>query len=57
MEYVTGKSIKTILESQVSKEAQLMTDELNVYTHAGKPFASHGTAEHGKGEYVKQYVD
>jgi hypothetical protein len=36
----------------MSKEAQLMTDELNVYTQADMSFASHETVEHGKGEYV-----
>jgi transposase-like protein len=53
MEHVTGKNIKATLEAQVSKDAQLMTDELNVYTEAGKSFASHETVEHGKGEYVR----
>ncbi|HLX57948.1 MAG TPA: IS1595 family transposase [Ktedonobacteraceae bacterium] len=53
MEHVTGKNIKQTLEVQVSKDALLMTDELNVYTEAGKSFASHETVEHGKGEYVR----
>src|ERR1700732_5090479 len=53
MEHVTGKNIKATLEAQVSKDAQLMTDELNVYADAGKAFASHETVEHGKGEYVR----
>src|SRR5260370_843114 len=53
IEHVTRKNIKATLEAQVSKEAQLMTDELNVYVEAGKSFASHETVEHGKGEYVR----
>lgn len=53
MEHVTGKNIKEALQAQVSKDAPLMTDELNVYTEAGKSFASHETVEHGKGEYVR----
>lgn len=53
MEHVTGKNIKETLEAQVSKDAHLMTDELNVYREPGKAFASHETVEHGKGEYVR----
>lgn len=53
MEHVTGKNIKSTLEAQVSKEARLMTDELNVYIQPGQAFASHETVEHGKGEYVR----
>ena len=50
---VTGKNIKSTLEAQVSKEARLMTDELNVYIQPGQGFVSHETVEHGKGEYVR----
>jgi transposase-like protein len=53
MKRLTGKNIKSTLEAQVSKDAQLMTDELNVYTEVGKSFASHETIEHGKGEHVR----
>lgn len=53
MEHVTGKNIKSTLEAQVSKEARLMTDELNVYIQPGQAFASHETVEHGKSEYVR----
>lgn len=53
MEHVTGKNIKQTLEAQVSKDAHLMTDELNVYVEPGKAFASHEAVEHGKGEYVR----
>jgi hypothetical protein len=30
-----------------------MTDEAGVYEKIGKPFASHDTVEHGRGEYVR----
>jgi molybdenum-dependent DNA-binding transcriptional regulator ModE len=53
MEHVTGKNIKSTLEAQVSKEARLMTDELNVYIQPGQAFVSHEIVEHGKGEYVR----
>ncbi len=47
------QNIKQTLHEQVSKEARLMTDELNVYIQSGQAFASHETVEHGKGEYVR----
>jgi len=53
IEHATGKNIKSALEAQVSKEARLMTDELNVYIQPGQAFASHEMVEHGKGEYVR----
>lgn len=53
MHKVTGENMKQVLNEQVSKEARLMTDELNVYNEPGKAFASHETVAHGEGEYVR----
>ncbi len=53
MEKVTGKNIASTLHPQVSKEARLMADELNVYIQSGQAFASHETVGHSKGEYVR----
>lgn len=50
---VTAKTLKPILVSQISKDANLMTDEAKVYTHIGKEFASHNVVNHSAGEYVR----
>ena len=50
---VTGKTLKGILQSQVAKDANLMTDELNTYKTIGKEFATHQVVCHSRGEYVR----
>lgn len=53
MKHVTGENIKEVLQENVEPTARLMTDGYQVYTAAGKEFASHETVNHGAGEYVR----
>lgn len=53
MKHVTGKNVKKVLQENVDPQANLMTDELNVYHKPGKEFASHEMVYHGQGEYVR----
>lgn len=50
---VTAVNVREVLLSYVDPSARLMTDEAGVYKKIGRPFASHDTVEHGKGEYVR----
>jgi transposase-like protein len=43
-------TIKAILETNMSKSSQLMTDKAGVYLKIGKEFAAHHSVDHGKGE-------
>jgi transposase-like protein len=50
---VTSKNVRQILWSNVDPDANLMTDENNVYEGPGKVFASHETVNHSKEEFVR----
>lgn len=50
---VTGKTLRPILFTQVSRESALMTDTAGGYHQIGKQFARHETVDHGKDEYVR----
>jgi transposase-like protein len=50
---VTGKTLRPILNAQISKDATLMTDEAKVYHQFGRVFADHQTVNHGINEYVR----
>jgi transposase-like protein len=50
---VTAKTLKPILNAQISKVARLMTDDAKVYTKVGREFAQHGIVNHSAGEYVR----
>lgn len=50
---VTGKTLAPILRTHVRRESALMTDEAGQYRNVGLEFASHGTVNHGKDEYVR----
>lgn len=50
---VTGKTLREVLNNNVSKEAHLMTDEHSGYTKVGREYASHGTTAHSRGEYAR----
>jgi transposase-like protein len=50
---VTALNVREVLLAHVDQSARLMTDEANVYTRIGLPFASHDTVAHGKREYVR----
>jgi transposase-like protein len=50
---VTAKTLKPILDAQISKKARLMTDDLKVYTKLGREFSEHGVVNHSAGEYAR----
>jgi hypothetical protein len=50
---VSGKTLRPILRTQVSRKSALMTDEGGQYYHAGKEFARHETINHSADEYVR----
>lgn len=50
---VTAKTLRPILESQVSGKSYLMTDESPVYPKLGRAFSGHGTVNHSIEEYVR----
>jgi transposase-like protein len=50
---VTAKNVREVLLGNVEPSARLMTDESNIYTRVGSPFASHETVKHGLYEYVR----
>jgi transposase-like protein len=50
---VTAKNVKQILDSHVSKNARLMTDESHVYKTPGQEFADHQTVNHSAKQYVR----
>lgn len=49
---VNAKTLRSVLEANVSKSAHLMTDEHSGYTLVGREFASHGVTRHSRGEYA-----
>jgi transposase-like protein len=50
---VNAKTLRVVLEENVSKSARLMTDEASAYTKIGREFASHGVTVHSTGEYAR----
>ncbi|UTP39589.1 IS1595 family transposase [Phenylobacterium sp. LH3H17] len=46
--------ITLVVEANLHREANLLTDESRMYTVVGKTFASHNTVNHSKGEYVNR---
>ncbi len=50
---VNAKTLRVVLDENVSKSAHLMTDEHSAYTLIGREFASHGVTSHGAGEYAR----
>lgn len=47
-------TVRAVLEKNVSKDAELMTDKAGVYTKIGQEFAAHHSVNHGTGEYVSK---
>ena len=45
--------IVPLVRQNIRRESKLMTDEARHYLGVGKEFASHGTVNHGKEEYVR----
>jgi len=50
---VSGKTLRPILVSQISRKSALMTDEGGQYYHVGKEFVRHETINHSADEYVR----
>lgn len=49
---VNSKTLRVVLEANVSKSAHLMTDEFGGYKKLGKEFASHRFTTHQSGQYA-----
>src|SRR5207245_10617053 len=56
MDRVTLHNLHAALIDNVSPQARLMTDSLNLYSFVSHPFASHETVDHKKEEYVRGAV-
>lgn len=52
VESVNAKTLTAVLEQNVCKSANLMTDELRSYRPAGKTYASHKDTKHSKKQYA-----
>jgi transposase-like protein len=50
---VTAGNLREMLLTNVDPSARLMTDESNLYTKVGGPFASHEVVKHSLYEYVR----
>lgn len=50
---VNAKTLREVLDANVSKSARLMTDEHAAYTKLGREYAEHGVTAHSRGEYVR----
>jgi len=53
---VSASTLKKVLTENMSKKANLMTDELIAYKKIGENFASHEFVNHSKLEYVRDHV-
>src|SRR5207302_11470585 len=50
---ITGKTLRPLMTSHVSRKSSLMTDEGGQYFHVGKEFARHEKVNHGADAYVR----
>ena len=50
---VTAANLRPIIGRHAHPDSRFMTDELAIYTGIGWNFASHGTVNHGRDEYVR----
>jgi hypothetical protein len=46
-------NMKPIIQANVAREAQIVTDEWTAYKEIGRDFASHDTVNHSREEYVR----
>lgn len=54
---INGENLKKVLdETCIPAETDLHTDSSNAYTALGEEFASHGSANHSIGEYVRDRI-
>jgi transposase-like protein len=49
---IKGEELRSIVRTNISREARLMTDESSLYRKVGREFAEHGTTLHSVGWYV-----
>lgn len=56
LERVTGNNVQDVIRREVSLNAHMMTDELNVYHALSMGFRKHETINHTKDEYVRGNV-
>jgi transposase-like protein len=54
---VTAKTVRGVLTSNANRASRLMTDGGHHYLGVGQEFASHGSTDHAKGEYVRDGGD
>jgi len=52
VQMVNAKTLKSVMDKYVAKDANLMTDEASYYKAIGREYASHGTTTHSLGQYV-----
>jgi len=50
---ISGKTLRPIIFTNVSRKSELMTDTAGGYLHIGKEFARHEMVDHGRDEYVR----
>jgi transposase-like protein len=50
---VAGKTLRTVVFTQVSRKSSLMTDTADGYMDLGKEFVRHEMVDHGADEYVR----
>lgn len=56
LERVTGNNVQDVIRREVSLNAHMMTDELNVYHALSMGFRKHETINHSQDEYVRGNV-
>ncbi len=56
MPHVSSKTVRPILERNISQTARLATDGASAYKEVGQPFAAHGSVDHTRGEYARGWV-
>lgn len=54
---MNGKTLRRILNDNIAKDANLMTDDARIYRKIGKEFASHSAVNHSAGEYARGNVN
>ncbi len=50
---VDGRTLKPILQKQVSEQTRIMTDDMGAYSKLDQHFDSHDVVRHSRGEYVR----
>jgi transposase-like protein len=50
---VKARDLRSLIVTNVDRSSHLMSDEAHVYTWVGREFTSHGTVNHGAGEYAR----